>query len=147
MVWSFQVWTVGGQSLPRVTLTEQHASFTHVMEDLQRLTGYGYTIEWDSIQRLKPVSFSLHHVSLSGILDSALGEQPFFYQIIGRMIHIRPGGYVKGVVIDTLGQPIEGATITGPDAQYPVYASSDAQGFFRLRLPQTQMPEIGRAHV
>ncbi|HLZ85787.1 MAG TPA: SusC/RagA family TonB-linked outer membrane protein [Puia sp.] len=122
------------QSLHGVTLMEEHASLLKVLGDIRRQTGYLYFVDSVSLALASPISFSVTNAPVSVAMDSCVRDQPLFYRLTGTSIDVRPGGLVRGRVVDQQGHPIAGASVRGIDVKYPSGTSTDDQGSFRLRL-------------
>lgn len=116
-----------GWSQNTVTLSFRNALLPEVFKAIQKQTGYSFAYERSVMQQAKRVSIAVINVPLREALDSLFREQPFGYEVEGRMVILREriGKEnksvenialvnkidVKGLVLDEKGTPLPGASI------------------------------------
>lgn len=116
-----------GWSQNTVTLSFRNALLPEVFKAVQKQTGYSFAYERSVMQQAKRVSIAVINVPLREALDSLFREQPFGYEVEGRMVIVREksvitanGGRnegaeglvdVRGVVLGENGVPLAGANV------------------------------------
>lgn len=146
----FFVWTCGALAnvhAQEVTLHYKDARFEEVAFAIQKQTRYSFTLNKRFLDTARPVTVQLSKSSLEAALRALFKDQPFTYRIKEKVVTLidRPGPkedkaadhttmplqeMIRGRVVDSLGYPIAGVTITvrGKSAK----ASTDAEGYFTI---------------
>jgi TonB-linked outer membrane protein, SusC/RagA family len=133
-----------------ITLSEKNSSLLKVLQSVKKQSGYSFIYQDQLMQKSKPVDIVLKKVKLEDALKAIFLQQPALtYEIINsKLISIKEKRYapqrpsadadtgtisVRGKVIDSLGNPIEGVSIqvTGTST----YALSDNAGNFIIKVP------------
>lgn len=107
-----------------VTLKKSNISLKDALKSIERQSGYAFLWSDKLVESAKPVSVHIDNSSLPHALDIILREEPFTYRIEDQFVYIipRPEGAAKiksirqqrvitGIVEDTTGIPIAGASI------------------------------------
>ena len=120
----------------RITLTEENAAFSKVMDDLQFQAGITYLGMTSLTQLAHPVSFSVKDATLKEVLDLCFKGQPFTYKLVEGAITILPletsgGTILHGRVVDANNEPLSRVTVqVRGDAGAAV--ATDDYGEFRI---------------
>lgn len=128
-----------------VTIDGTNLSLKKVFTTIRKQTGYAFVFDKEIIEKAKPVTLHVTNMPLAEVLRRILSPQEFEYEITNGTIGIRmrPTPVVsqqttviadrlpiKGLIMDSLGRPLEGANIvikaTGK------FARSDEQGHFTI---------------
>ncbi len=124
------LWGLAATAQQRVTLRHERAALRTVLEDIQRQTAYQFILTSRLKNQAKPVTINVAQEPLIAALDKVFREQPLTYELDSTTIIIkeRPSRApavnagrngeaialrqsLSGRLIDSLGQPISGATI------------------------------------
>lgn len=141
-----------GTSAQVVTLTGKNIPFRQVMEEVKKQSGYVILTTRKLLDEARPVSLSVHDMPLRDFLNLVLKDQPLQYRISDKTILLTrkdkdepvPGiqqppidttalviiPVVSGIITDSAGVPIMGATIRIKAAK--TAAVSDKDGKFLL---------------
>jgi TonB-dependent starch-binding outer membrane protein SusC len=110
-----------------VTLTRNHVSLVSVFQEIQRQTGYNFLFTYEDLDRAGPIDIDLQNVSLRDAIETCLRDKPLTYAIVEKTVVIKPKPIVPdltpipqvppsiilhGHVVDSLGVPLIGASIT-----------------------------------
>lgn len=142
----------------RIDLKLRNASFDQVLQELRKQTGYAFIYQERLLQQARKVTAEINSTELLDALPQLFRDQPFDYHIEGKVITLslrsntgteRPEtsdlsatsmvlAYteVRGRVVDTLGQPLVGATVRVLDAsgrRTALATTTDRDGVFLLR--------------
>jgi len=123
------------QTIPLVTLSEEGVTLERVLRDVSEQTGYGFMVDERSCRAAGKISLRALRMPLTAVLDSCLKGASLYYELIGRSIHIRPGGYVQGLVIDSAGVGVPSATVVVRGSDFSRTVVTGGDGGFRARLP------------
>ncbi|MDR3714168.1 MAG: SusC/RagA family TonB-linked outer membrane protein [Puia sp.] len=142
-----------GYTQERVTLSQKDAPLSSVLDEIEKQTGYHYFMNADWEKAARKVTVEISNAELKTVLDLCFKDQPFSYQIVGKTIVVKQkervvapstsrlandveGGsdtllFVKGIITDEDGNPLNGATIRvkGKD----IGVSTNPKGEFYLR--------------
>jgi TonB-linked SusC/RagA family outer membrane protein len=129
----------------KVTLSEHKAPLEKVINEIKRQTGYSFFYNQDWLQQSQPVDVQVKNAPLETVLKACFANQPFDYAIVNKTIVLKPKPIqqgqeasnvaqlqrLKGVVTDTTGTPLIGATVTVTgSAKYHLF--SDEKGAFEI---------------
>lgn len=145
----------------RVTLSTHGAKLAEVLLDIQRQSGYDFFYSLQLMQQARPVSIDVKDVELSDALDALFAQQPIEWavtasdkavvlkaksQSAGRdaMPRVIENGSllilalpeVKGRIVDSLSNPLSGASIRVLNAEgkrTTLQTTTDHDGYFILR--------------
>ncbi len=131
-----------GWSQNTVTLSFRNALLPEVFKAVQKQTGYSFAYERSVMQQAKRVSIAVINVPLREALDSLFREQPFGYEVEGRMVIVREGNKVekkeekqdkidvRGAVLDENRSPLQGVTVVEKNSGKGT--NTNERGEFRL---------------
>lgn len=142
----------------RVTLQVKNAQLQDVMKEVYKQTGYSFLADKELLRRAKPVNIQLQEVSLETALKQIFADQGFGYEMADRIISAKADKKqmgletktlvmafteVRGRVVDSVGNPLEGASIrviNSRGQRTALQATSDRNGQFLLQ----NVPEDAR---
>lgn len=154
----------------KITLSEKNTPLNKVFEKISIKIGFDFIISTDNLKASKPVSITAKNEDLKSVLDKIFSKQPLQYEIQEQIVivsarpnqenHKIPIGIdpvrVSGKVVDSLGLPLVGATltnrankvvaVTGADGAFSFEASSGEQimvsyiGFNSMSFEVTERP-------
>lgn len=141
-----------GTSAQVVSLTGKNIPFRHVMEEVKKQSGYVILTTRKLLDEVRPVSLSVHNMPLMDFLNLVLKDQPLQYRISDKTILLTrkdkddpaPGirqpltdtiapvivPVVSGIITDSAGAPVIGATIRIKATK--TVTASDKDGKFLL---------------
>jgi TonB-linked SusC/RagA family outer membrane protein len=127
----------------KVTLTVRQAPLAIVFNEISRQTGISVMYDEELLKESRPVSLSVKDASVDEVMQACLKDQPFGYNLVNGAIVIKqkdppltpvqnptPPGEIRGRVIDSLGNPLAGASIIVKGSKQGT--KTDATGFFVL---------------
>ncbi|BAV05393.1 TonB-linked outer membrane protein, SusC/RagA family [Filimonas lacunae] len=130
----------------KVSFTGKDVSVEQVFAAIEKQTGYVVFFDYASLGQVKKVSVAVKDVSITELLRACFKDDRLEYTIQGKTILISrkeksaavieeytppPPTDIKGVVYDSAGNPLVGATVMIKGAKAAV--QSDARGAFILR--------------
>lgn len=113
----------------KVTLTMKDAPLENVFAAIRQQTGYSFLWNEQTLQNISTISVSLHEQDVEEAIKDCLKGLPLSYQIHGRVVYIKPAAsdtvrrprvylmasvpvrVLRGRVTDSVGNPLEGASI------------------------------------
>lgn len=109
----------------KVTLSEKNASLRQVFRIIEKQTGFTFFYNNRTLQAAKKVNIDVKDVSLRQVLDQCFRQQPLTYNIQENVIIVSekeeevsvkqgttlPPVNIRGRVVDTDGNPLEGVSI------------------------------------
>src|SRR5690606_21993004 len=119
-----------GSFAQRVTCSHKQASLREVLQDIRKQTEYDILCTGRLYHLARQVSVSLKEASIQETLNVVFADQPLTYTIDEKTVVVRektpsevrrtiPGsgrvvvqGVITGVVVDSAGNPLEGATVS-----------------------------------
>jgi hypothetical protein len=128
-----------------VSLSEHNAPLEKVINDIKQQTGYSFFYNQDWLQHALPVDLVVKNQPLLNVLKACFANQPFDFAIVNKTIVLKPKSTqqgqessnigqllrLKGIVTDTTGTPLIGATVTVTgSAKYRLV--SDEKGSFEI---------------
>lgn len=126
-----------------VTITVKNVPLETVFKSIERQTNYVVFAPADVVEEDRKVTLDLKNVSLAEALEACFKNMPYTWSIEGRVIAIAhravpipqaeqpaPPAGIHGRVTDSLGVPLEGASVTVKGAKRAV--QTDAKGNFDL---------------
>ncbi len=132
-------------SQTHVTLHIKNGTLEAVLKEIRQQTGYMYALQDQWKQKAKQIDISVDDVSLEEALNICFKDQPFEYRIINKTIVIQerqpkattdviavPPVVIRGVVTDSLGIPLAGASVTVQGTK--LGTSTDEKGNFSLEI-------------
>lgn len=135
----------------KVTLSEKNAPLVVVFNQIRAQTGYDFAFTVTTLKDAKPVNINVKNGELNDVLKKIFDGQPFDYSIENRSVVVskkEPSfletlkdntvkllalpADIHGRVIDSLGQPFIGATVTLnlKGASYSYVSMTDNNGEF-----------------
>ena len=129
----------------KVTLSENRVPLNKVFEKISDQTGYDFLVSTANLQKSKPVTISVENEDLKIVLDKIFADQPLSYVIQDKMVVISQKGFrttskaetgpltpliISGIVTDTTGSPLPGATIRIKNSER--HAITDRDGRFTI---------------
>ncbi|WP_240976003.1 SusC/RagA family TonB-linked outer membrane protein [Chitinophaga fulva] len=136
----------------QITLSRKHASLLSVFEDIKKQSGYSFWYEDIMLKKSKPVDIQVQNATLERTLAAIFQDQPFSYEIIGKVIALKekqasaetrditPAEItqdkrkITGVVKDSTGTPIPGVTYLVKGTK--TGGATDPSGRFSVEVPQ-----------
>jgi TonB-linked SusC/RagA family outer membrane protein len=135
----------------KVTLTRNNVSLVSVFQEIQRQTGYNFLYSYEDVDRIGNVDVFLQDVSLEEALEACMRNRPLTYAIIEKTVVIKPKPFtpdisrdapqeaphstVHGHVVDSLGNPLVGASVTIKGTK--VGTKTNLKGEFEIKaLPE-----------
>ncbi|MDB5156006.1 MAG: TonB-dependent receptor plug [Mucilaginibacter sp.] len=138
----------------KITLNEKNASMETIFKDIRKQSGYIIFFDKSLLNNLTPVNIKVTNATLKETLVKCLEDQPLTFTIVDNTIIIKQKessffenikdktakllalpADVVGKVIDTVGQPLAGATVRLKNTNYS--ALTDARGDFSFpSVPQ-----------
>jgi len=138
----------------KVTLSEKNAPLIDVFNQIRIQTGYDFAFTATTLKDAKPVSIDVKNVELTEVLKKIFEGQPLDYSIENNSVvvsrkepsffdNVKEGvakvfsqpADITGRVIDSLGQPLAGATVNLKETKY--YTITDNRGSFSFpSVPQ-----------
>ncbi|MFT3902537.1 MAG: SusC/RagA family TonB-linked outer membrane protein [Niabella sp.] len=135
LIFAFALQSYGNNSAAQtVTLSERNAPLKTVIKKIEDQTGYYFWYEKDQLNNTGTVTVQLNKAPLKIALENCLKEQPIDFEIINKIIWLKPREVqlkeIAGIVKDPLGNPLGAATVEvrGKD----VRAITDQNGWFRI---------------
>ncbi|MGF6926077.1 TonB-linked SusC/RagA family outer membrane protein [Chitinophaga sp. W2I13] len=136
----------------QITLSQKNAPIQKVFEEIKKQSGYRFWYEDAMLTKSKPVDISIRNGSLEDVLALLFRNQPFSYEVIGKIIAVKEKDIrlenatpfiaipevvlrkISGLVKDSTGTPIPGVTILIKGTKNG--ATTDVQGRFSLDVPE-----------
>jgi TonB-linked SusC/RagA family outer membrane protein len=138
----------------KVTLSERNASLTTIFEQIRNQTGYDFAYTTSTIKAARPVTIDVKNEDLKEVLDKIFVGQPLNYTIENKSVVVsikdvsifdQLSDKVKtilnipteivGIVTDTLGQPLVGASVSIKGTNFNTHTDSKG-GFSFPNMPQ-----------
>lgn len=141
------IMTVSASTLAQhISLNEKQASLETVLKKLQKQSGYDLVYSERLLNGAKPVTVNLNNTYLDDALNAIFQDQPFTYTVDNKTIVVKPkdatltdkiasvlglSGSFTGVVVDSLQNPLPGASINlvGPNTYQ---TTTDSHGSFKF---------------
>lgn len=109
----------------KITLNKKQAVLMEVLQDIRKQSGYDFVFTASTMEKAKPVDINVKSVELDEVLKLVFAGQPLDYVIKDKSVVVSqkthpPGKFidmalppitVTGKVVDSLGNPLVGATI------------------------------------
>ena len=129
----------------RIELDVKDQSLKSVLQELRKQTGYAFIYSERELANAKPVTIKITDKALPETLSLLFKDQPFTYEIEGKVINIfsKPvqslpiiqvnevqQRTIHGRVTDSLGNPIQSVTVEVVGSNYRV--ATDEAGEFRI---------------
>ncbi len=138
----------------KVTLSERNASLTTIFEQIRNQTGYDFAYTTSTIKAAKLVTIDVKNEDLKEVLDRIFSGQPLNYTIENKsvVVSIKDVSFldqlsdkvktilnipteIGGIVTDTLGHPLVGASVTIKGKN--LITQTDSKGNFSFpNMPQ-----------
>jgi len=133
-----------------ITLTGKNMEMKQVFAAIKKQTGYVVFSRKGVLDEAKPVSITVHDMTLTDFLDLIVKDQPFTYLIVEKTISLSrketpaaspsPSSYkqkgppVTGRILDAAGRPLAGASILAKKSKASAVSGPD--GSFTLDLSE-----------
>ncbi|WP_188315951.1 SusC/RagA family TonB-linked outer membrane protein [Chitinophaga agrisoli] len=133
----------------QITLSQKRSPIIKVFEEIKKQTGYRFWYEDKLIAQSKPVDIAVQNATLEQVLDLLFKDQPFSYEIIGKVIAIKEkpakagnidlppppdqDKRISGIVRDSLGTPLPGVSYSIKGTK--TGGATDASGRFSITVP------------
>lgn len=124
----------------KVTLSEKNVPLVTVFDKIQAQTGYDFMVSANTLKNANTVTIDVKKVELKSVLQMIFRDQPLEYEIGDKLIMVRTKStatssatpttkpvIVSGKVTDTLGNPLNGATVTDITANKAVITNSKGE--------------------
>src|SRR5580692_2637916 len=145
----------------RVTLTMKDAPLVKVFDEISRQAGVSIVYKEDLLAKARPVSISVKDAPVEEVLAKCLKGQPFSFHIENDMIVIQappapvpdlpqvasapPPIDVHGRVMDSLGKPLAGASITISGAKKAATLTDEKGNFVLIGIDPGQWITVSYA--
>jgi TonB-linked SusC/RagA family outer membrane protein len=137
----------------KITLSEKNTPLNKVFEKISDQTGYDFIVSTENLQHSKAVTIKVQNEELKSALDRIFLTQPLTFMIQEKMVvvsnkdnltnNIRNKNVtsipVKGIVTDTAGTPLPGATVQVKNGTAGVTTNSD--GVFTILANENDVIE------
>jgi len=135
----------------QITLSQKNAPIQKVFEEIKKQSGYKFWYEDAMLTKSKPVDISIRNASLDDALTLLFRNQPFSYEVIGKIIAVKEKDIkllnaapfipipevvirkVSGVVKDNTGAPVPGVTIILKGTK--TGTTTNVQGQYSIDVP------------
>ncbi len=125
----------------RITIVAKNMPLSKVMKDVQKQSGYRYLLNRSEYQQAL-INVDISDADIQQTMSALLKDLPYEWTIKDNMIVIKPGIQkvkqqqveVTGMVTDTTGRPIPGATVIVKN-QSRIGTSTDNNGRYILEVP------------
>ena len=133
----------------RVTLTERNATLLQVFDKISNQTGYNFLFTGSDLKNAKRISINVKNVALKTVLQQVFSNQPLMYTVENNSVVVslnesptkskiieetESSLYVSadigGKVTDSLGNPLNGASVTLLGTKYST--KTDENGSFKF---------------
>ena len=138
----------------KVTLSEKNAPLIVVFNQIRAQTGYDFAFTVTTLENAKPVTINVKNADLDEVLETIFDNQPLDYFIENKSVVVSKKSpsfldnvkdkaaklfdfstNFNGRVIDSIGQPLAGASVILKDTKY--YTLTDNKGNFSFSsVPQ-----------
>jgi len=128
----------------QITLNLKDQPLEQAFDIIKKQSGYQFFYNDRLLENTNKVSVNLKNVSLQSALDECFKNQPVTYEIIGKSIVVKvktaqlktkinsqQGNPIRGMVTDTVGNPLPGAVIMIEGTQQSVVSKMD--GSFEIK--------------
>lgn len=107
----------------RVSIRANNAPLESVLREIRKQSGYDFLIKEEYLGKLRPVSVDVSEMEVGNVLPMLFANQQFDYAVNGKIITLKPKRpevapkpvamqeAVQGVVTDSTGAPIVGASV------------------------------------
>lgn len=134
---------IHAKAFAQISITVNNAPLEQVLKEIRKQSGYGFILNSRELTKARPTSVNLKDVTLEFALKEIFKNQPFSYVVGDRSIIIRlkqsssfdssternvsneRQDVVRGVVQDSLGNPIENVTVRIKGTSRAVITSQD----------------------
>ena len=139
-----------GETGRRGTLSEKNARLEVLFDKIHQQTDYTFLYNYQMLENAKPITIHVTDVSLEEVLVICFRNQPFAYQIKGKIIVLTkmtgskintnaqvlqplPPINVTGRVLDKNGQPVSGVSVSVKGSKNGTV--TDEEGYYKLSVP------------
>lgn len=136
--------SLAGALAQKVDIQVNNKSLKSVIQQLQRQSGYSFVLDEAYFTQAKPVTLSLKGVEILDALPYVFADQPFDYQVEGKVVYFAPKRTasrtdshnlqqqraVTGRVTDEQGNPLEGVTVRLKGTN--VATTTNAEGTYKI---------------
>lgn len=124
----------------KIDLQVENATMKSVLMELTKKTGYTFLFKENEIAKADPVSINLKQKDISEILLQLFSDQPFTYDIKGKIVSIKPKipvkeislpqSTIRGRITDSVGNGLEGVVVELEGTS--LRTVTDKQGYYVL---------------
>ncbi|WP_319479063.1 SusC/RagA family TonB-linked outer membrane protein [uncultured Draconibacterium sp.] len=142
---------VHAQGNVKLSISKQNAPFEEIVSEIESQSEYTFMYSMVAAQEIGTVSVDERRAGIERILDVALANKPYIYQIDGNVIIIGPREKmeersekqenqapqemsVRGQVASDTGEPLPGASVILKGTN--VGSSTNAEGRFVINIPE-----------
>ncbi|WP_082893651.1 TonB-dependent receptor [Rufibacter ruber] len=98
----------------KVTLSKKNASFTSILKEIRKQTGYFFIYNSEVLEKVRPVTVNFQNRELEDVLQELFKGQPFTYSIQDKIIAIKLKAASAAVASPKeVGAQVQTRTITG----------------------------------
>ncbi|MDR3712313.1 MAG: SusC/RagA family TonB-linked outer membrane protein [Puia sp.] len=136
-----------GHAQERLTISEKDAPLPSIFKAIERQSDFHFFYDFPLLQKAGKVSVEVKDASLEEVLGMIFKNQPFDYEIVGKVVTVRekqentPAGVpdrgpkligeLTGRVTDESGTPLQGATVAINNSKKGTF--TDEKGMFLLK--------------
>ena len=128
-----------------LTYAHRQTSITQIIKEIRKQTGLNVMASVDNLKNIPSIDVNFKNTPVSDVLNTYLAGQPLTFEMDNKLILIKEkpasmldktskllglSADVTGKVIDSLGQPLIGASLSLKGTKY--YALTDKEGNFTL---------------
>ncbi|ANI88977.1 SusC/RagA family TonB-linked outer membrane protein [Arachidicoccus ginsenosidimutans] len=133
----------------KVSLTLKNASVETAFEQIRQQTGYSFLWQQNAVEGLSPITLSIHNADINEAVKACINGLPLTYQIHGKVVYIKnktveitkpanPSAFyagaaipqqfvIRGFVKDSVGNPLDGATIRVQGTGFETHANDKGE--------------------
>lgn len=134
----------------RISVKAEKESLESVLLQIQRKSGYNFLLNADYLRAANRVTIDARDKDVDDVLKLILAQQPFDYQINGRIVSFTPKQdrkkdlvqtrqqrVVSGIVSDSTGTPLQGVTVLIEGTSRGT--ATDQSGRFELQVDENDV--------
>jgi TonB-dependent SusC/RagA subfamily outer membrane receptor len=139
-----------------ISLNVKDAPIANVLDEIKKQSGYSLITKDDLLDNANKVTITIKNAGIKEALEMCFKNQPITYELVGKTIVIKPKSPipkrkskeillfespVRGIVTDTAGNPIIGATLRIRGTNITT-VTDETGAFILMRAPENAVLEI-----